>query len=169
MGTARQTELIDALLSQLHDEEKALCEPLIRYLLELGYTPKKHKKSTFAVEFEKNGRIIAKMETTGHGRLLVWLRFSASDTYSKVFHDAVKRRPEAWIKRNQEWVEHDVKNCCGLCKGWPRLYHHINDDGSRINRCGGYTIMIQGLAFADVPEALRLIKEQDEYFTELLA
>lgn len=167
MATAKQTELIGSLLGQMSDDESSLCKPIIQWLLDLGYTPGKHKKSTFVVAFEKHGRIIAKMEVNHQKKLVFWLRFSACSHYSQVFQDAVKRRPDAWIKRNQEWVNHDISRCCGLCKGNPRFYHHINDDGSRIDRCGGYTLIVPGISHAHLPEILQLIKEQDDYFTWL--
>ena len=65
------------------------------------------------------------------------------------------------------WENHDVKNCCGLCKVNPRYDHHINDEGERIDRCGGYTIAVPGVAATDVPEILRHIAAQDAYFAEL--
>ena len=167
MITIKQSGLIDELLTQLNDNEASFCKPIISNLLDLGYTPRKHKKSTFVIEFEKYGRIMTKMEVSREKGLIFWLRFSAGAEYSQIFQDAVKRRPEAWVKRNQEWENHDVQKCCGLCKGNPRFYHHINDNGNIIKRCGGYTIAVPGVTSKDVPEILRLIKEQDEYFNML--
>lgn len=164
MPTLKQSELIDSLLSLMNDDDISLCKPVIDSLLNLGYVPKKHKKSTFVVEFEMYGRIIVKIEINHQGVLVFWLRFSASAEYSQIFQDAVKRRPEAWIKRNQDWENQDLQKCCGLCKGNPRFYHHINDNGNKIERCGGYTIAVPGVTVDDVPEILRLIKEQDDYF-----
>ena len=91
----KQTELINELISKLNDDEKLLCEPVINYLLELGYKAKRRKKSTFIIEFEKYGRVIIKLE---HGQtsvnefvphLMFWMRFSASDKYSQVFQEAL--------------------------------------------------------------------------------
>jgi len=166
-ATANQTELVHTLLAQMSGGESALCAPVIDGLLELGYVPKKHKKSAFAVEFEKHGRIIAKMEISPEKGLIFWLRFSAGESYSQIFEDAVKRRPEAWVKRDQQWVSQDVSKCCGLCKGNPRFYHHINGEGVRIDRCGGYTLPVPGVTAADLPELLRLIGEQDDFFEKL--
>ncbi len=169
MATVRQAELIGDLLARLDAGDTALCRPVIDRLLDLGYTPKKHKKNSFVVAFEKYGKIIAKMEVGSGKELLLWLRFSAAEDYSPVFQKAVKRRPEAWVKRGQDWVNHDATKCCGLCRGNPRFYHHINESGSVVQRCGGYTVPVPGLAAQDVPEILRLIREQDKYFAELNA
>jgi hypothetical protein len=43
------------------------------------------------------------MEVAGN-RLKFWLRFSACENYPPLFQDAVKKRPAAWVKRNQEWT-----------------------------------------------------------------
>lgn len=172
METAKQTELINTLLSQISYDDKLLCEPVLNLLRELEYVPRKHKKSTFVVEFEKYNRIIAKMEVQKqkdtNTSFLLWLRFSASDKYSRIFMDAVQSRPEAWIKRNQYHVNHDIKNCCGFCKGKPRFYHFFDADGSKIVLCGGYTKPVPNVRIDTVPEILRLIKEQDEYFNNIL-
>jgi hypothetical protein len=58
--TIKQTELIDAFKSQINDEERQFIEPIIGYLLDLGYIPRRHSKTTFAVEFVKYGRLISK-------------------------------------------------------------------------------------------------------------
>jgi hypothetical protein len=50
------------------------------------------------------------MEIEKDKRLRFWLRFSAADDYSEIFKAAVRKRPEAWIKRNQNWENHDTKN-----------------------------------------------------------
>ena len=92
----------------------------------------------------------------------------ANGRYSKLFQNAVAKRPEAWIKRNQEYVNHNLKDCCRNCKGKPRLYYFINDDGKEIVRCGGYTLPIPDVTHNDVSEILKLIKEQDNFFKDIL-
>ena len=173
MAASKQVELIGELLSKLTDDEKLLCEPVIEYLLELGYTVKRRKKSTFTIEFEKYGHVIIKLE---HGKKYItdpaailhfWMRFSACDEYTQVFQDAVNRRAEAWIKRGQQWQP--ISKCCGGCRGKQRFYHYINEDGARFDGCGGYTKWVPGVTSKDVPEILRMIKEQDAHFTEMFA
>ena len=172
MPTPKQTELINELMLKLNDDEKLLCTSVIDYLLELGYTAKKRKKSVFTIEFEKYGRIIAKMEhgvqykTDPAPYLRFSLRFSACDHYSKVFQDAVNRRPRAWIERGQYWQPRECY--CGVCKGKPRFYHYTRDDGTTFDDCGGYTKQVPGVTSGDVPEILRMIKEQDAHFHEML-
>lgn len=61
MVTVKQKAMIDELLAKMKDDDSSFCKPVISNLLDLGYTPKKHKKSTFVIEFEKYGRIIVKM------------------------------------------------------------------------------------------------------------
>ena len=168
--TAKQTDLINEFISMLNDDEKLLCEPVIKYLTELGYTVKRRKKCTFMIEFEKYGRVISKLEYGKYNmadpspHLMFWLRFSASDKYSKVFQDAVNRRPEAWIKRGQQWPQKFT--CCKSCKNNPRFYHYTNEDGTQFDGCGGYTKWVPGLTSKDVPEILRMIEEQDIHFSE---
>ena len=171
----KQAELIGTLLSQLSEGEKRLCEPVIEYLLALGYIPKKHKKSTFVVSFEKKGRIIVKLE---YGKqyqadpapfLSFWLRYSASDDYSSIFQKPIIDLMETHKKKHGARMgEFDIDRCCGLCKDNPRLYTHVWPDGTKDSWCGGFTMRFSDLTFEDVPEILRHIKNQDAFFEETL-
>ena len=172
MPNKKQNELIECLMEKLNDNEKLFCESVINNLLELEYLPRKHRKSNFVVEFEKNGRIIVKIEIKplkdSGTSLLFWLRFSGCKKYPKKFREAAERRPEAWIKRNQYYKNHNIEKCCGLCKGSPRFYYINNDDHTKTIRCGGYTIQIPGITSDDISDTLKLIKEQDIYFSNVL-
>lgn len=79
----------------------------------------------------------------------------------------MNRRPEAWVKRDQYWRPM-AGDCCGLCKGKPRFYHYIAEDGTQFDGCGGYTKQVAGVTSKDVPEILKMIKEQDAHFIEML-
>ena len=166
MGTSKEAELITELLSKLNDEDKLLCEPVINELLALDYIPKRHKKSNFVVKFEKYGRIIIKLEVGHDGLLKFHMRYSACTAYPEIFIKSAMQRNAAWVKRGQYWDNHDPNHCCGLCKGNPRLYHVVQDNGTEVDTCGGFTKHIQGVTYHDVPDILRMIKEQDKYFTE---
>ena len=176
MATEKQLALINELMHKLNEDERLLCEPVINYLLELGYNVKKRKKSTFTIEFENYGRVIVKLE---YGKmwmnepvphLMFWMRFSASDNYSQIFQDAVNRRPEAWIKRNQHWQPINAEQCKSChCHGKPRFYHYTAEDGTKFDGCGGYTKYVPGATSKDIPEILQMIKEQDEYFKVVFA
>ena len=98
---------------------------------------------------------------------MFWLRFSASEEYTQVFHDAVNRRSEAWVKRGQYWQP--TTKCCAACRGIPRFYRHTADDGNSFDFCGGFTKYVPGVTSNDVPEILRMIKKQDEHFTDIFA
>lgn len=169
MGTKEQMQLIDELLAKLNEEDKLLCEPVINALLALDYEPKKHKKSTFVVKFEKYGRTIVKLEVGHDGFLKFHMRYSACTSYPEIFVKAAMQRNAAWVKRGQYWEPHDLNQCCGLCKGNPRLYHVVQDNGTEVDTCGGFTKHIQGVTYHDVPDIIRMIKEQDQYFTETFA
>lgn len=165
--TPSQNALMNDLFNRLSEDDQALCRPVAALLDELGYAPQRRKKSTFMIEFQKRGRLIAKMEIDSDGRLRFHLRFSASETYSPLFERALARRPQAWIRRGQQYLSHDIKNCCGMCKGNPRFYAFTNDQGQRILRCGGYTVWIPDIGAGELSEVLSLIKTQDKYFEEL--
>jgi hypothetical protein len=49
LGVLEQAQLIDYLLSQINDNEKVFCEPIINNLLDLGYTPEKQIKTKLFV------------------------------------------------------------------------------------------------------------------------
>ena len=171
----KQEELIGELMSMLDEDDKRLCEPVIAYLLELGYTPKKHKKSTFVVSFEKKGRLIVKLEYGKQYKadpapfLTFWLRYSASDAYSEKFQEPVIKLMEAHKeKHGARMGEFDPARCCGLCKGKPHFYAHTWPDGTKDSWCGGFTMRFAHLTAEDVPEIKRHIKNQDEFYEALL-
>jgi len=171
MPTPKQTELISELLMKLKKEDKALCEPVINHLLTLGYVPKKHKKSTFVVAFEKKGHKIVKLE---YGKwyksdptpfLTFWLRYSASDDFSLKFQEPIiKLMKDHEEKNGKRMGEFDTDKCCGLCKGNPRLYTHTWPDESKDSWCGGFTMRFKDLTKEDVPEIVRHINNQDIFF-----
>ena len=173
METKKQIELIDYLLSQVSKNDKLFCKPVIEHLLNLGYSPEKQIKTKFfVVKFAKNNRLIAKFEVPkekdGITQLLFCLRFSACENYTKIFQDAAGNRCTAWIKRNEYWLDHNIENCCGNCKGEPRFYRFNDNAGNKIRRCGGQTTPVAGITSDDVPETIRLIDEQDLYFKNFL-
>lgn len=164
----KQAQLTEELLAKLSEDEKNLAGLLITRLVELGYTPRRHRKSTFVVEFEKGGRIIVKLEVTLDGHLKFWMRYSACTSYPELFAAAASQRSAAWVKRGQYWENHDVRNCCGLCKGHPRLYHVVQDNGTQVDTCGGFTKLVPGVTYRDLPDILRMLHQQDGYFTTTL-
>jgi len=169
MAVSKQLNILDELLLQLRDDDKQFCEPLIHLLLEIGYKPKRHKKSTFLIDFVKYSRVIVKFEIGHDGQLKFWMRYSACKSYPDVFKEAVKIRNTAWVKRGQFFTNQNIKGCCGLCNETPSFYHIIQDNGTEVNACGGYTKYIPDVTINDVPDILRMIKEQDIYFNETFA
>ncbi|MCL2774631.1 MAG: hypothetical protein FWD71_14990 [Oscillospiraceae bacterium] len=153
-------------MSKLNDDEKLVYTPVIAYLTELGYTPRTNKKRNFVVEYAKKGKAISKMEIN-NGRLMFWLRFSGCKEYSRIFQDAVKRHKKSWAKGGQALGSLDISKCCGCCKSENRYYHFTDEKGEKINRCGVENLLIEGITSDDVPEILRLMKEQDEYFNNI--
>lgn len=171
--TVRHSALINELLSQLDEKEYGLCEPVIQYLLELGYAPKRHKKKTYAIAFEKLGRVIVKLE---YGKpykadpapfLTFWLRYSASRDFSPKFQEPILAMMKKHEQKNGARMgEFDTGRCCGICRGSPRLYSHTWEDGTTDSWCGGFTMRFTDLTAGDVPEIRRHIKNQDDFFVE---
>jgi len=173
----KQAELIDTLMSQLSEDEKTLCGAVIDYLLELGYMPKRHKKGTFVVAFEKKGRKIVKLEYGKHLKsdptpfLTFWLRYSASDDLSPKFQEPIMKMSKAHEEKHGERMGEfgERYQHCGKCKDDPRLYTYVWPDGTKDSWCGGYTLMsFRNLTTEDVSEIFRHIKNQDEYYNNLL-
>lgn len=164
--TSKQASLINDLKVQLSIDENKFCDPIIKLLIRLGYKPQRRKKSTFVIDFIKHGRIIIKFEI-GHGsQLKFWIRYSACASYPAIFQNAANLRNNAWVKQGKYWTNHDINNCCGLCNSKPSLYHVLNDDGTTVYTCGGFTKHVPGITFEDVPDVLLMVKEQDYYFNE---
>lgn len=169
MPTVKQTELINELLSKLKEEDRLFCEPVIEELLKLQYVPKKHKKRNFAIEFEKYGRIIMKFEVEDDGLFKFHMRYSACVSYPERFVQAAMCRPAAWVKRGQYYENHDIRNCCGQCNNNPRLYHVVQDNGTVVDTCGGFTKYIPGISAGDVADVVGMLREEDAYFNETFA
>lgn len=163
MASGKQTGLIAEMSAKFGDKWDTF-KPITERLIEMGYKPARRKKSTYMVEFEKYGKIISKMELSNEFGPLFWFRFSGCKSYPPLFHQALRRRPVAWVKRGQDWQNHDKSKCCGLCRSEPRFYRHMNNSGEEIERCSGYTVAVPGVTVEDVPDILRMIDEQDEYF-----
>jgi len=90
------------------------------------------------------------------------LKFYASDDYSDIFKEGIKRVIE----------EFDGKytGCygCGRCKGKLQGYTYTYDDGKKVFRCGSELISIHNFSKIDIGETKRLIKKQDEFFMKVI-
>ena len=94
------------------------------------------------------------------------MRYSACKSYPKIFKEAAKIRNAAWVKRGQFFTNQNVNDCCGLCNETPSLYHIIQDNGTEVKACGGYTKYVPKISIGDIPDVLQMIKEQDAYFNK---
>ncbi|MCL1827364.1 MAG: hypothetical protein FWG20_04910, partial [Candidatus Cloacimonetes bacterium] len=163
--TLKQKEIFAEFVKLLSETEANLCVPVIDYLLELGYTL--HRTKEKKIEFRKFGYNILKIEQHSvlYGKatpkLVVSFRFSACESYSKVFQEAISRKTVAMLKSGGEYKS--LEKCCGFCKV-PRRYKYYDEHGNAIYRCGISVHDIRDLTIDDLPELLDLIKEQDEYF-----
>lgn len=164
MVNERNSQLLKEFISELPESYRGMFEDISKYLISLGYTPKKTKSKDFALDFSKNKvkRTIMKMEV--HDNAInknnpgLRLKFYANKDYSDIFKQGIQRVIEEF---NGKYT-----GCygCGRCKGELEGYIYTYDDGKKVFRCGGELISIHNFSPKNISEIEMLIKGQDEFF-----
>ena len=172
----KQNSLISQLLSALPEERRDLFDDLMEHLTKLGYLPQKQAvKTTFTLSFKHGRQVIAKVRACNGGEFRV--KFFACENLPQKYHDALRRDMEAANEKYRNYMNPDrpahLKNKCDgcgtACTGGNMGYYWKYDDDREIFRCGAYPILISDITVDDLPEAKRLLTEQDKYFQTLCA
>jgi len=171
----KNQKLIEMLYSHLNDEQKELCELVINYLLELGYSMKKYKNSQtpFAIQFKKPGITIArigigKQSVTGETPFLFMLKYNASDNYSEKFQYPLRQTLQKYQSKTKDtkrkhFPTSPTCGVCTLCDGKPQYYRFTSDDGETFTHCAGFMMNINDLTMDDFCEIKRHIRNQNDY------
>ncbi|MEG0775347.1 hypothetical protein [Clostridium sp.] len=150
---------LNDFLNSLNDVDKKIYSEIAIFTYELGYKAKRAKTKDINYVFtsSKTKKHLLKFSYKDNKPQLK-MKFYASQDYSRIFHDSVKNVIE----------EYDFKytGCynCGKCNESPIGYIHEYPDGKRYFRCGNELIDILAITKEHVPEILRLIKTQHEYY-----
>ncbi|MCL2547488.1 MAG: hypothetical protein FWE06_09975 [Oscillospiraceae bacterium] len=169
----KQKELAEILYSHINEEQKTLCEPVIDYLLELGYSMKKYKNSQtpFALQFEKSGNVMTRIGCSKQSQsgFVFLLKYNASNEYSDKFQKPLRNIVQSYQDKTSDtkrthFPVSPVCGACTVCNGKPRYYNFTNIDGQALTHCAGFMMSMADLTVDDVPEIKRHIENQDKYF-----
>lgn len=169
----KHNTLISQLVSALSDDLKTPYGELMNYISELGYLPQKQAVKDFMLSFKRRRQVIAKVSARHGGEFRV--KFFACENPPQKYREALRNDIEAqneqyWGTMNPNRPAHLKNKCdgCGTaCTGGNMGYYWKFEDGREIFRCGAYPILIPNITVDDVPEAKRLLTEQDRYFKTL--
>jgi len=155
--------LIDEFLEAIPAQYHAIFSELAEYADALGYTPKRNKTKQLSFDFVKSKvkKTVMKMEV--HDNSIesrppgLRFKFYASDDYSNIFKDGIKRVIEEF--------EGKYTGCygCGQCNG-SEGYTYVYPDGKRIFRCGTELIAVYNWNEGHLDEMKRLLKVQDDFW-----
>jgi len=159
----KREALIDALLSELGEEDQQICRRIIEDLNEFGYTPHKENVKGLVLSFKNSGvrQTIAKIGIrVGRNRGVFYsLKFYACENPPEKFADAVRN---AVLRSKGQYPCTD----CGVChvREGERGYRCRLPDGTEFVRCGAYVVEIPDLTLGDIDGFNRLLQEQHHYF-----
>ena len=156
-----QINLLTSFLDSINKKHYEIYMELTQYAVSLGYTPKRNKTQDFSIDFRKNKFKTSIMKMDMHAEQNIpglRLKFYASENYSQVFRDSIKKVIEEFDGR--------YTGCygCGRCKGKLEGYTYVYPDGKKIFRCGRELIPILDFTAQNIEEIKELIKKQDDFY-----
>lgn len=159
--TGKQQKHINGLCALISVQEGELARGLAAIFERAGYLPRHKKSAGYKIEFYNPAvaKGIAKMREN-KGKLGFALRFSASDTFSTKFAEAIRTQ----IDRNKT---RDAFRCgmCMVCGTMPRVYsYRYEDDGMAYEMCGSLALWVDGVTQGDFDEIERLVEAQHAHF-----
>ena len=152
---------VEAFMSMISDDKKAIYGQIIDVLLMYEYRPIKNRCKGFVMSFKKmsHRRVIATVGVRQNStEPFFGLRFSACTKYSDKFSDVVRDR---LLSNNSRLAK---CSSCGYCTGSMFVYSYTFSDGETKSACGAFILEIPNITVDDIVEIERLVKEQHEYF-----
>ncbi|MDT3429152.1 translation initiation factor 2 beta subunit (eIF-2beta)/eIF-5 [Paenibacillus forsythiae] len=150
---------LEEFYQYLSDEEKNIFSEIAGYAIKLGYKPKKAKTQAINYVFNSNKtkKHIMKFSIE-QGRPILKMKFYASTDYSHIFHESVRAVMEEY--------NYKYTGCynCGKCKDQLEGYEYKYSDGREYFRCGGELISIQPITNKEIPEIMKLLHTQHQYY-----
>lgn len=153
-----ETILCD-FLNSLNEEDKKIYSEIANFANELGYKVKRAKTKDINYVFtsSKTKKHLLKFSYIDSKPQLK-MKFYASKDYSNIFHDSIRETIEEFNFKYTGCYK------CGRCKRTPEGYTYEYADGRKYFRCGSELIALPSITVDDVPEVLRLLKIQHEYY-----
>lgn len=147
----------------ISEQERDMFIKLAQAVMLLGYKPKKAKTQAVNYVFtnSRTKRHLLKFSIE-KGKPVLKLKFYASKEYSHLFKEAVRMTIE----------EYDYKytGCykCGKCTDGLDGYVYKYKDGRTYFRCGGELVSLPSIRDKDVPEIIKLLERQHEYYLTMI-
>jgi ferredoxin-like protein FixX len=153
-----ETTLND-FFNSLNDEDRKMYSKIANFAYELGYKAKRAKTKDINYVFtsSKIKKHLLKFSFKD-GKPNLKIKFYASKNYSNIFNDSVREVIEEFNFKYTGCYK------CGKCKVTPTGYIYEYPDGKRYFRCGSELIELPSIDESIVPEILRLLKTQHEYY-----
>ena len=151
---------INEFYEMISKEERAVFQPIIETLVELGYTPMKKRTKGFILSFSNltHNRVLARFGVReNEEKAFFGLRFSSCTSYSDKFANVIRDRI---LSKNNRLAKCEK---CRYCKGDKFVYTYVFD-GECKAACGAFVLEVPNVTLSDVDEIKQLIKEQHDYF-----
>jgi len=152
---------VSEFYEMISNNERQVYQPIIEYLVELGYTPLRKRTKGFILSFSNlaHNRVIARFGVRNDAdQAFFGLRFSSCNEYSDKFADVIRDRILSSNNRLAKCAE------CRYCKGSKFVYSYTFPDGESKAACGAFVLEIPSISMDDLDEIKALIKEQHDYF-----
>ncbi|MFC3746029.1 hypothetical protein [Paenibacillus sp. GCM10012306] len=151
--------ILDEFFQHLSDEDKLLYSKIADQAEKLGYKPRKAKTQALNFVFKNNKTKKHIMKFSIEKEIPVLkMKFYASLEYSYIFHDSVRFAIEEY--------NYKYTGCYngGKCLDELEGYQYKYDDGRTYFRCGSELISLPPVTHHELPEILKLLNTQHQYY-----
>ncbi|MGZ9584008.1 hypothetical protein [Paenibacillus marinisediminis] len=153
--------VLDEFFQYLSDEEKMLYSEIANQAEKLGYKPKKAKTQAlnFVFNSNKTKKHIMKFSIE-KGTPVLKMKFYASTNSSYIFQESVRTTIEEY--------NYKYTGCynCGKCTDKLEGYEYKYADGRKYFRCGSELISLPPVTHNELPEILKLLHTQHQYYMQ---
>ncbi|MRN56088.1 hypothetical protein [Paenibacillus monticola] len=150
---------LDIFYQSITEQERNTFSELAHAAMLLGYKPKKAKTQAVNYVFVNNRTKHHIMKfSIEKGKPILKLKFYASTEYSNLFQEGVRTTIEEY--------NYKYTGCyhCGKCTDELKGYVYKYNDGRTYFRCGGELISLPPISQNDIPEIIKLLERQHEYY-----
>ncbi|WP_379135735.1 hypothetical protein [Paenibacillus sp. sgz500958] len=155
---------LDEFYESVPEEDKALFSEIADFAYQLGYKPKRAKTQSVNIVFTNNRtkKHLLKFSIE-HGKPYLKMKFYATAGYSPLFQEAIRAVIEEYNYKYTGCYQ------CGKCADELQGYHYSYPDGREFFRCGSELISLPVISREDVPEILKLLHSQHQFYIGMLS